>query len=134
MGRLSSNTLVDEFLNVVLARFFFGTKRVFPKLWQAKRFANFNYYVLEPLTLMEKLRFAKAIHDVPKAIAADIDRLNHLRNPLAHAFFPENLRALKPEWKGKDIFSFDGLDAFVEDMGKVAHYFFTHHPPPGARG
>jgi hypothetical protein len=50
---------------------------------------------------MAKLRFVKSLSKVPKAVASDIERLNALRNGLAHAFFPENLKKSKPEWNGK---------------------------------
>lgn len=53
----------------------------------------------------------------------DINRLNTLRNAIAHAFFPENLRSSKPTWKGKDIFSIEGLRQFSEDIAKIDDYF-----------
>lgn len=68
--------------------FFFGHKRSFIELWKTKLFKLFNYHVLEELSLMAKLRFVKSISKVPKSVAADIERLNALRNGLAHAFFP----------------------------------------------
>jgi len=49
---------------------------------------------------MPKLRFVKSISGVPKGIAADIERLNSLRNAMAHSFFPENLKRQNPVWKG----------------------------------
>jgi hypothetical protein len=78
----------------------------------------------------------KAIYKVPKAIAANIEALNALRNGLAHAFFPENLRSAKPVYKGKDIFTIDGLTRFIADMGAV-HDFFLHRNfgvPPQREG
>jgi hypothetical protein len=71
------------------------------------------------------LRFVKAITKVPKPVAADIEALNVLRNGLAHAFFPENLRSAKPIYKGKDIFSRDGLKRFIEDMSRVSDFFVS---------
>jgi hypothetical protein len=116
-------TLIDEFLNNRLCHYFFGRKRSFIQLWKTKKFKNFNYYIVEQLSLLEKLRFVKAISKVPKQVAAEIERVNSLRNALAHAFFPENLRGSKPFWKGKDIFTLDGLKRFSEDMRKVHEYF-----------
>lgn len=58
-----------------------------------------------------------------------------MRNGLAHAFFPENLRSSKPIYKGKIIFSRDGLHRFIEDMSKVSDFFFlilgARHPSAG---
>lgn len=116
-------TYVDELLGAAICHYFFGKKRGFIKLWKTKRFMNFNHYILEVLSLTEKLRLVKAIHKVPKPVAADIEALNALRNGLAHSFFPENLRSSKPIYKGKDIFSREGLERFIEDMGKVSSFF-----------
>ena len=120
---ITSYTLTDEHLKVCLCHYFFGRKKSFIRLWKTKRFKLFNHHVLEELPLMAKLRFAKSISKVPKAVAADIERLNALRNGLAHAFFPENLKRSKPEWKGKKIFTIDGLRTFLEDMSKLDGYF-----------
>jgi transcriptional regulator with XRE-family HTH domain len=121
-------TLIDESLNMRLCDYFFGRKRSYIRLWKTKRFRLFNYYIIEELTLMAKLRFVKSVSKVPKAVAADIERLNALRNGLAHAFFPENLKKSRPEWKGKSIFAVDGLRAFIEDMSKADGYFFAVPP------
>jgi hypothetical protein len=111
-------TLVDENLNNRLCRYFFG-KRSFIKLWRTKRFRNFNYYILERLSLLEKLTFVRAIRVIPKPVLGNIERLNALRNGIAHAFFPENLRSAKPVYKGKSIFTVEGLEVFVDDMREI---------------
>jgi hypothetical protein len=122
---IADYTFVDEMLGSAICHYFFGKKMGFIKLWRTKKFRTFNYYVLEVLSLTEKLRFVKAITKVPKPVAADIEALNALRNGLAHAFFPENLRSAKPIYKGKDIFSRDGLKRFIEDMSRVSDFFVS---------
>ena len=119
-----SYTLIDEFLTNRLCRFIFGRQRSFPDLWKTKRFRLFNHYVVESLSLLEKLRFAKAIQEIPKPIAKDIESLNVLRNGLAHSFFPENLRSAKPVWKGDDVFTIVGFRRFHEDMQQVFDHFW----------
>ncbi len=104
--------LVDEFLNSRIAHYFFSRRRSFPELWRTKRFK-----------LFKKVRFVKAIEVVPKPIVADIERLNALRNGLAHAFFPENLKKVKPEWKGQSILTIQALERFGEDMQRVFDHF-----------
>ena len=116
-------TLVDEFLNNKICQYYFGRKRGFPKLWKTKRFRRFNHYILEELYPLQKLRLVNAIRKVPKAIARDIEALNALRNGLAHAFFPENSRKSKPQWKGHNIFSFEGAERFQADMFALSDYF-----------
>jgi hypothetical protein len=120
-------TYIDELLGVAICHYFFGKKRGFIKLWKTKRFRNFNYFILEVLSLTEKLRLVKAIRPVPKGVAADIEAINNLRNGLAHAFFPENLRSAKPTYKGKDIFSVEGVERFIEDMAKISGFFFQRN-------
>jgi hypothetical protein len=39
-------TLVDEFLNNEICRYYFGKKRSFPQLWKTKNFKLFNHYIL----------------------------------------------------------------------------------------
>lgn len=114
-------TFIDESLNGILCRQFFG-RRSHIKLWRTKRFRNFNYFFLEKLSLMEKLAYVRAIREVPRSIRRDIEQLNNLRNGVAHAFFPENLRSAKPKWKGLDVFSLDGLNLFLEDLASIDDY------------
>ncbi len=116
-------TVVDEFLNVEICRYYFGRKRTFPELWRTKRFQAFNYHVIEELHLMQKLRHVRTIRNIPKDVVADIERLNALRNGLAHALFPENLKRTQPKWKGQSIFSLSGLKALQADFMRIAHWF-----------
>jgi hypothetical protein len=108
-----------------ICHYYFGKKRSFPQLWKTKRFQLFNYHVLEELYPLQKLRLVKAIRPVPKQVSKSIESLNALRNGLAHAFFPENLRKTKPTWKGKNIFSLEGAKLFMEDMYSVAGFFHS---------
>ena len=123
-----SYTMIDEFMNTRIAQFQFGKSKSFYQLWRTKKFQLFNHHVLEELSLMAKVRFARSIKPFPKRIFADIERLNALRNGLAHAFFPENLKRSKPEWKGNSIFSLEGAKRFREDMDATNHYFYPEIP------
>jgi hypothetical protein len=118
-------TYVDELLGSVICQFFFGTKKNFPALWKTEKFRTFNHYILEILSLTEKLRLVKNIQQIPKPIAANIETLNALRNGLAHAYFPENLRSYKPIYKGLNIYSREGLERFIDDMRKTTRYFWV---------
>jgi hypothetical protein len=120
---ITTYTLVDEHLACELSVHFFGTEKKFPALWKTKRFKLFNYHFLEELSLLPKLRYLKALRKIPKGISADIEKLNALRNGIAHAFFPENLKRSRPEWDGKSIFSIEGLKAFGTDMNSVTKFF-----------
>jgi hypothetical protein len=114
-------TLMDEFLTNVVCRYFFGP-RPFPQLWRTRRFRNFNYFIIEKMYLQQKLDLVKAAHDIPRKVSSDLMQLNDLRNGLVHSFFPEN-RRLKPEWKGKNVFSIEGIEQFMDDMEKLGEFF-----------
>jgi len=116
-------TVVDEFLNWEICLYQFGRKSKFKQLWRTKKFQRFNHYVIEGLSLLQKLRYVKSFVKIPKKVVADIERLNSLRNGLAHSFFPENLRTSKPIWKGKNIFSLDGVKSFSVDVQKIKDFF-----------
>ena len=120
---ISQYTLIDEYLNMRLCHYFFGGGKSFIRLWKTKRFQNFNFHVLEGLSLLKKLAFVKSISKIPKSVARDIQEINALRNGLAHAFFPENLRTSKPVYKGKSIFTVEGIKRFVEDMAQISQLF-----------
>jgi hypothetical protein len=82
---------------------------------------------LESLYLLEKVRLVRSFYEIPKNIFEDIEKLNALRNAVAHAFFPEALRMYK-KWqkvvyKGKDIFTLEGIKLFTEDMERVDDFF-----------
>lgn len=72
---------------------------------------------------MEKLAYVRAIHEVPRAIRRDVEQLNALRNGIAHAFFPENLRSAKPRWKGLDVFSLEGLYQIENNLATLDDSF-----------
>ena len=116
-------TLVDEFLNAEMCHYFFGKKRSFKQLWKTKKFQIFNHHIIEELYLLPKLRLVKAVRSIPKPITQNVEALNALRNALAHAFFPENLRKAKPTWRGKNIFSSEGSERFMSDMHRIADFF-----------
>lgn len=115
--------LIDEFLNDCICKYFFPKEKGFIHLWKTKKFQYFNYYILEEIYLMQKLRFVNAILKIPKSIRQNIGRINILRNGLAHSFFPENLKKSKPEYKGKNIFTFEGLKLFMDDVGEIGDFF-----------
>lgn len=126
-------TLIDDLLSTEVCLYFLPGKDLI-KQWKTKKFRRFNYYVIERLYMTQKLAFLKDVYDVPKEIAGKIEEINALRNALAHAFFPENLRVYqmkgrpgprKPvivRYKGQDLFSIEGVTAFVEECSKVTDF------------
>ncbi|MFI5153957.1 MAG: hypothetical protein ACHQET_11525, partial [Chitinophagales bacterium] len=102
----------------------FGKKKSYIKLWKTKRFKNFNYYILERIYLLNKLDLVKEIVKVPRNIENSIRAINDLRNGLAHSFFPENLRRNKPLYKGKSIYTTEGIQKLQEDNLEISNFLF----------
>jgi hypothetical protein len=122
-------TIIDEALGDGICRYFFGASESSIQLWRTKKFQNFNYYVLERLYLLQKLRFLGSFREVPKDIRQSVAKLDALRNAVAHAFFPENLKDYskwrRVVYKGKDIFTLEGMKLFREDMNSVNAFFLS---------
>lgn len=57
---ISQYTLIDEQLGSKICHYMFEN-RAFMKLWKTKKFARFNYFILEKISLMEKLAFVKDV-------------------------------------------------------------------------
>src|SRR5262249_13686051 len=131
---VSQYTLLDEHLGSKIVEYLYPKKK-FIKLWKTRNFQRFNFFILERMPLIQKLAMVKDIYRIPKSISESIDAVNALRNALAHAFFPENLKAymskrrLKPRksapvtYKGVDIFTIDGIDRFLNDMSEISDFF-----------
>jgi hypothetical protein len=127
---VSKYTLIDEQLGSRICHYMFDNKK-FMRLWKTRKFERFNYYTIEKMSVMEKLAFVKDVYTVPKAIASNVEQINAIRNAVAHAFFPENLRAHRakqrspmrrmfgPHYKGIDIFTFPGFERFLSDAQNV---------------
>jgi len=65
---------------------------------------------------------------VPKPLVNDIERLNSLRNSMAHSFFPENRRTANLSWKSHDMFSVVGATAMQSDMQTIFDHFYAEVP------
>lgn len=121
-------TFADEMLACRIAWYFFGKSKTFGELWRTKRFQRFNHYILDQLALLPKLRLADEIEEIPGPLRNDIERLNTLRNGMAHSFFPENRRAAKLTWKGQDIFSVPGAETMAADMSAIFKHLDAYAP------
>jgi len=126
-------TWVDESLALLLAHYYFPG-RSFVALWRTKKFRRFNYFILEKLSLLEKLDHVRDIRPMTKDVVVFIQRLNGLRNALAHTFFPENLKGRRTDWRGKDVFSIEGFRSFEADADVAREYFVPESPGVNVRG
>ena len=122
---ISDYTFINEMVNLAVCIYFFRVgKRSIG--WKSEKLQNFNYYILESRSLLEKFRIVKSVYGIPKNIVRDVERLNALRNVVAHKLFPENIedfgKKRKAVYKGKDIFTLEGIKMFREDMVRVVDF------------
>lgn len=116
-------TWIDEWLNMEIRDYLFP--RGEPKnIRRTKKFQNIEHYLLQELYPLQKLRFVTKFTKIPKPIVEIVNKVNILRNGLAHAFYPEEFIKSKPEYKGKNIFELEGLRFYMEDMWKVKNYVY----------
>ena len=107
-------TYIDELLGSIIARYFMGTLGGV-RAWRSKRFQRFNYFVLEKLYVVQKLALVRDIRALPRESVRYVEKINDLRNAVAHSFFPENLRGERTRYKGLDVFTVEGFRRLRED-------------------
>jgi hypothetical protein len=122
-------TLADELLSNIICHVYFKRPRKgfsYRQLWRTKKFSAFAYHVLDNLYPLQKMSLVHEIKPVPKNIRDTLNRLNALRNALAHSFFPENrknYRAAKAViYRDHDIFSTNGFELFAADAQELIDF------------
>jgi hypothetical protein len=109
-------TLADEFLGLELTDHFFDLRRPLKFFRRSKRYKEFQREILEDLSLRQKLRLVRLIWKMPKDLFGTIDKLNTVRNSIAHSYFPQDRLGSKPIYKGKSVLTLDGLLVLNEDL------------------
>jgi hypothetical protein len=83
---------------------------------------------LDDTYLLNKLKLVHAIDPIPSSIRNAIERINAVRNALAHSFFPENRRKYRKSkavmYRGNDIYTKYGLEKFVADFQEANEYLW----------
>jgi hypothetical protein len=96
MNVISDYVFADELLTAVIVGYFFPVRK-FPKRWKDKRIRTFGHFVMERLFMLQKLALVKQIRKFDRAMARTLERLDALRNAMAHSFMPE----MRREYRGK---------------------------------
>ncbi len=119
--------VIDELLSVLICHEYFPKPRrgeTFRRLWKKKPFRIFVHHILDEMYVLGKLRVVHAT--VPKDVRENVERINALRNALAHSLFPENRRQYmehgKVIYRGSDIFTKQGMENFINDFDLVHTY------------
>jgi hypothetical protein len=120
-------TLLDEILADYLCRYFFkkpDSERFI--YWKQKKFRVFVHFMLDEMYLLKKMQMVHAIRPLPKEIRETIQKVNAIRNAIAHSFFPENRREHhktgKVLYAGKDLRTPEGLRKFKDDCDDAYDY------------
>jgi hypothetical protein len=128
---ISRYTFIDELLSVIICHFYFTPPKPgssFARLWRTKKLRLFTHYFVDEAYLLTKMRMVREIKEIPVDVRQFIERLNALRNALAHSYFPENRRQYKAHkkviYQGTDIFTKEGVATFLEDVMRAQDYLF----------
>ena len=128
---VSKYSIIDEMLSVVICHYYFKRPRKgfsFQQLWKTKKFQTFSYHVLDETYLLNKMKIVRAIREMPAPIRSAIERINAVRNAMAHSFFPENRRQYVRHkaviYRGFDIYTMQGIERFAEDFEAVKAYLW----------
>ncbi len=117
--------LIEECLTDIICNYYFHRQAkqntTYAALWRTKRFRTFVHYLMEEMFLLKKLALVDAIRTVPKDVSSAIQRINDVRNAIAHSLFPENRRRYRSTKKlmysGEELFSIQGVEKFNQDCG-----------------
>ena len=127
----SQYALIDEILAEIIVRYFFDIEPDllhFEKAWKTEKFKIFVHHILDEMVLLKKLSIVRAIGPVPNEVSKIIDRINTVRNGIAHSFFPENGKENRATGKvldaGADIRSLDELRQFKDDADTAYRYLY----------
>jgi hypothetical protein len=125
MKVIGDYVFADEMLTSVIVAYFFPPRK-FPKRWKDKRIRTFVHFVMERLFMLQKLALVKQIRKFDRAMARTLERLDALRNAMAHSFMPETRREYREKkkviWEGRDIYTTEGIEQFDADMRKLTDY------------
>lgn len=134
---IETYTLVDDLLSDIIGNIYLSDylSDNDVEFWDSNPLASFVHNVLDVLYPLQKLRVIDDVEAIPKQHRATVERLNELRNALAHSFFPEQRRSYRRsgvvQYKGEDIFTVKGLMLFDDDRDELLSYLWqrAHNEP-----
>ena len=117
---IMTHTLIDQFFDEIIRKYFFRKKVT---LSRERKFA-FQVDVLGKISFLNKLRFVKRITKMPRELCSDIEKLNELRNAIAHTF-ATRIKSKNISSFGKNAFTFAGLKLFLIKRKRIWHFLFS---------
>src|SRR6266403_3297349 len=95
-------TLLDELLGEIIVQYFFDVDPDaihYGGEWRGDKFRIFVHHMLDEMFLLKKKDVAHAIEPLPSEMNKILQRINAVRNSLAHSFFPENRKEYRKSGK-----------------------------------
>lgn len=89
----------------------------------AEEFKIFQVEILESMPFLRKFTIIKRFVEVPSDMKKNVEKLNDLRNAIAHHMLPEKLKDNRVIYKKKLIYNLDGLKCYHEDIIKTFDFF-----------
>ena len=130
-------TLIDQLLGEIIASYFLNVEPLSQRYasLSSERERIFNHHVLDEMYLLKKLAIVNAANPLPSELTGVVQKLNAVRNALAHSFYPENRKEYRSSGKvtynGLDIRTPKGLRKFIDDTGEVVGHFQERAYGPG---
>jgi hypothetical protein len=115
-------TFIDMELEFLIFRHFFGRGKKLTLARKTRRYRTLRL-MLQNTYLMQKLSIVRSFKNIPRPIVSSIAAINDLRNGLAHTFLVSDLSAPKRTYKGQNIFTRRGLEAFQRDVDQIRSFF-----------
>ncbi len=117
---------IDAKMSILVANFFFHhcskEWEVVQKVTNSKEFLVFSKKLLNEMPFLRKISIIKEFVSIPKEMLTTINKLNDLRNAIAHSAIPEQLGEDRVKYKGKLIFSLLGAKLIKQDVKKVMSF------------
>jgi hypothetical protein len=125
-------TLTDQVLADTIFIYFFRIEppsQRFESEWSTEAHRIFFHHILDETFLLKKLAIVHAIRPVPSDTTATIQKMNALRNAIAHSFIPESRKEYRASGKllyaNLDIRTPVGLKKFDSDMDNALDYLYA---------
>jgi hypothetical protein len=125
-------TLIDQVLADTIFTYFFSVEppsQRFESEWSTEAHRIFFHHILDETFLLKKLAIVHAIRPVPADTTKIIQRMNGLRNALAHSFIPESRKEYRATGKllyaKVDIRTPAGLQKFNAEVDSVLDYLYA---------
>ncbi|MGC9603114.1 MAG: hypothetical protein ABSF47_01435 [Minisyncoccia bacterium] len=115
------HSFFDETMDNAISNYFFykhkrrEQRRIY---WYSNKYSIFKNYLLERIPFRRKLELVVKIKSSWKKHKNILEKLDGIRNPLAHSFSPEEAPK-KINYRGKNIFTLDGIILLENDMSAI---------------